>query len=127
MIFKNNNSLFLNTLFCIGLFQACTQVYTIPVNLLASQSSGIKYPIYVACECDYSLYVDGKYIEPDNTEVKTFDYLETGWNSTTRFYPFIYDESPKIIAFNGNGIASQYAGLLNGFIMNMNDEQSSSR
>jgi hypothetical protein len=121
MFLKKKQSLFLNTLFCIGLFQACTQVYAIPVNLVATQSSGIKYPIYVACECDYSLYVDDKYIEHDKTEVKSFDYLETGWNSTKRFYPFIYDESPKIIAFNGNGIAGEYAGLLNGFMMDMND------
>ena len=119
MILKKKQSCFLNTLFCIGLFQACTQVYAIPVNLVATPSSGIKYPIYVACECDYSLYVDGNYVEHDKTEVKSFDYLETGWNSTKRFYPFIYDESPKIIAFNGNG--GEYAGLLNGFIMNMND------
>ena len=121
MILKKKQSCFLNTLFCIGLFQACTQVYAIPVNLVATPSSGIKYPIYVACECDYSLYVDGNYVENDKTEVKSFDYLETGWNSTKRFYPVIYDESPKIIAFRGNGIAGEYAGLLNGFIMNMND------
>ena len=121
MIIKKKQSCFLNTLFCIGLFQACTQVYAIPVNLVAIPSSGIQYPIYVACECDYSLYVDGNYVEHDKTEVKSFDYLETGWNSTKRFYPFIYDESPKIIAFNGNGIAGEYVGLLNGFIMNMND------
>ena len=121
MVLNQKQSLFLNTLFCIGLFQACTQVYAIPVNLVAIPSSGIKYPIYVACECDYSLYVDGQYIEHDKTEVKSFDYLETGWNSTKRFYPFIYDESPKIIAFRGNSIANEYTGLLNGFIMNMND------
>ena len=95
MIFKNNNSLFLNTLFCIGLFQACTQVYAIPVNLVATPSSGIKYPIHIACECDYSLYVDGKYIEPDKTEVKTFDYLETGWNATKRFIRLYTMKVPK--------------------------------
>ena len=119
MVFKKEPSLFLSTLFCIGLFQACTQVYAIPVNLVATPSSGIKYPIRIACECDYSLYVDGKYIEPDKTEVKTFDYLETGWNATKRYYPYIHEESPKIIAFNG--IGNEYSGFLNGFIMDMNN------
>jgi len=59
MVFKREHSLLLNTLFCIGLFQACVPVYAIPVNLVPSLSEGIKYPINVACECDYSLYVDG--------------------------------------------------------------------
>jgi hypothetical protein len=113
-------SLFLNTLMFMGLFNACRNIYAIPVNLFTPSSGGmIQYPIYIACECDYSLYVDGKNIQPDNTKVETFDYLETGWNATKKFYPAIYDESPKIIAFNG--ISGQYAGLLNGFIMDMNN------
>ena len=120
MVFNSMRSLFLNTLMFMGLFNACRNIYAIPVNLFTPSSGGmIQYPIYIACECDYSLYVDGKNIQPDNTKVETFDYLETGWNATKKFYPAIYDESPKIIAFNG--ISGQYAGLLNGFIMDMNN------
>ena len=120
MVFKKEPSLFLNTLFCIGLFKACTQVYAIPVNLVASPSYGIKYPIHIACECQYSLYVDGKYIDqPDNelniSQLVEYDYPM--WNDTKKFYPVIYDESPKIIAFTGVG--SRFTGFLNGFIMDM--------
>ena len=124
MVFKKEHSLFLSTLVCIGVFNACTQtqVYAIPVNLLPSPSEGIKYPINIACECDYSLYVDGKYAQQVNTEVniiESVEYGHPGWNATKKFYPIIYDESPKIIAFNGVG--SQFPGFLNGFIMDMNN------
>ena len=120
MVFKKEPSLFLSTLFCIGLFQACTQLYAIPVNLVANPSYGIKYPIHIACECQYSLYVDGKYIDqPDNelniSQLVEYDYPM--WNDTKKFYPVIYDESPKIIAFTG--IGSRFTGFLNGFIMDM--------
>ena len=126
MVFNSMRSLFLNTLMFMGLFNACRNIYAIPVNLFTPSSGGmIEYPIYIACECDYSLYVDGKNIQPDNTKVETFDYLETGWNATKKFYPAIYDESPKIIAFNG--ISGQYAGLLNGFIMDMNNGEDYTR
>ena len=126
MVFNSMRSLFLNTLMFMGLFNACRDIYAIPVNLFTPSSGGtIQYPIYIACECDYSLYVDGKNIQPDNTKVETFDYLETGWNATKKFYPAIYDESPKIIAFNG--ISGQYAGLLNGFIMDMNNGEDYTR
>ena len=104
-----------NLVLFVGLL--ATSVRAIPVQM--STVDTIKYPIYVACECDYSLYVDDKYIHHDITEVKTYDYLETGWNATKRFYPYIHDESPKIIAFNGVG--NQHSGLLNGFIMDMNN------
>jgi hypothetical protein len=124
MVFKKEHSLFLNTLFCIGLFNACTQtqVYAIPVNLVPSTGEGIKYPIHIACECDYSLYVDGKYIDQANKEVniiESVEYGHPGWNATKKFYPIIYDKSPKIIAFTGVG--SQFPGFLNGFIMDMNN------
>jgi hypothetical protein len=124
MVFKKEHSLFLSTLFCIGLFNACTQtqVYAIPVNLLPSPSEGIKYPINIACECDYSLYVDGKYIDQANKEVniiESVEYGHPGWNATKKFYPIIYDKSPKIIAFTGVG--SQFSGFLNGFVMDMNN------
>ena len=124
MVFKKEHSLFLSTLFCIGLFNACTQtqVYAIPVNLVPSRIEGIKYPIHIACECDYSLYVDGKYIDQANKEVNIVEIVEyghPGWNATKKFYPIIYDESPKIIAFSGVG--SQFPGFLNGFVMDMNN------
>ena len=124
MVFKKEHSLFLSTLFCIGVFNACTQtqVYAIPVNLVPSPSEGIKYPIHIDCECDYSLYVDGKYVDQANKEVNIVEIVEyghPGWNATKKFYPIIYDESPKIIAFNG--IGSQFPGFLNGFVMDMNN------
>ena len=124
MVFKKEHSLFLSTLFCIGVFNACTQtrVYAIPVNLVPSPGEGIKYPIHIACECDYSLYVDGKYIDQANKEVniiESVEYGHPGWNATKKFYPIIYDESPKIIAFTGVG--NQFPGFLNGFVMDMNN------
>ena len=124
MVFKKEHSLFLSTLFCIGLFNVCTQtqVYAIPVNLVPSRIEGIKYPIHIACECDYSLYVDGKYVDQANKEVNIVEIVEyghPGWNATKKFYPIIYDESPKIIAFNGVG--SQFPGFLNGFVMDMHN------
>ena len=124
MVFKREHSLFLNTLFCIGIFQACSHVHAIPVNLVPTPSEGIKYPINIACECDYSLYVDGKFIDQANKEVnivENIEYGHPGWNATKTFYPIIYDESPKIIALYGTG--SQFPGLLNGFVMDMNDSK----
>jgi hypothetical protein len=122
MVFKREHSLLLNTLFFISLFQACVPVYAIPVNLLPTPSEGIKYPINIACECDYYLYVDGKYIEQANKEVNIVEKIEyghPGWNATKTFNPIIYDESPKIIAFYGTG--NQFPGFVNGFVMDMND------
>ena len=111
----SNVGVICNLVLFMGLF--ATSISAIPVQM--SVAGNIEYPIKIACECDYSLYVDGKYIESDKTEVKSFDYLETGWNSTKRFYPYIHEESPKIIAFNGVG--NQHSGFLNGFIMDMNN------
>ena len=104
-----------NLVLFVGLLT--TSIRAVPVQMSVVET--INYPIYIACECDYSLYVDDKYIHHDKTEVKTYDYLETGWNATKRFYPYIREESPKIIAFNGVG--NQNAGFLNGFIMDMNN------
>ena len=111
----SNVGVICNLVLFMGLF--ATSISAIPVQM--SVAGTIKYPIKIACECDYSLYVDGKYIHHDKTEVKSFDYLETGWNETKRFYPYIYEESPKIIAFNGVG--NIQPGFLNGFIMDMNN------
>jgi hypothetical protein len=112
---RSNAGVICNLVLFMGLF--ATSISAIPVQM--SVAGNIEYPIKIACECEYSLYVDGKYIESDKTEVKSFDYLETGWNSTKRFYPYIHEKSPKIIAFNGVG--NQHSGFLNGFIMDMNN------
>ena len=65
-----------NLVLFVGLL--ATSISAIPVQMSVVET--ISYPIYVACECDYSLYVDDKYIHYDRTEVKRYDYLETGWN-----------------------------------------------
>jgi hypothetical protein len=122
MTSNKNNTLFLNTLLFIGLFYTYIpiQVDAIPVQLIPNKS--IKYPIHIACECDYYLYVDDKYIEQANTEVNIEENWEQGhpgWNATKKFYPVIDNESPKIIAFNG--IGGQFSGFLNGFVMDFNE------
>ena len=122
MTSNKKNTLFLNTLLFIGLFYTYIpiQVDAIPVQLIPSER--IKYPIHIACECDYYLYVDDKYIEQANTEVNIEENWEQGhpgWNATKKFYPVIDNEIPKIIAFNG--IGGQFSGFLNGFIMDFND------
>ena len=119
MVFKGERSLFMNTLLCIGLFQTFTSLDAIPVKLLSSTSNdGIKYPIHVACECMFTLYVDGKYIGEGNNENYAPRGLITEWNDTKKYYPVIYDNEPKIVAFNG--IGGQYPVFPNGFIMDMN-------
>ena len=119
MVFKGERSLFMNTLLCIGLFQTFTSLDAIPVKLLSSTSNdGIKYPIHVACECMFTLYVDGKYIGEGNKENYAPHGLITEWNDTKKYYPVIYDNEPKIVAFNG--IGGQYPVFPNGFIMDMN-------
>ena len=122
MTSNKNNTLFLNTLLFIGLFYTYIpiQVDAIPVQLIPNES--IKYPIHIACECDYYLYVDDKYIEQANTEVNIEENWEQGhpgWNATKKFYPVIDNEIPKIIAFNG--IGGQFSGFLNGFVMDFNE------
>jgi hypothetical protein len=122
MTSNKKNTLFLNTLLFIGLFYTSIpiQVDAVPVQLIPNNN--IKYPIHIACECDYYLYVDDKYIEQANTEVNVEENWEQGhpgWNATKKFYPVIDNESPKIIAFNG--IGGQFSGFLNGFVMDFNE------
>lgn len=98
MTSNKKNTLFLNTLLFIGLFYTSIpiQVDAVPVQLIPSER--IKYPIHIACECDYYLYVDDKYIEQANTEVNIAENWEQGhpgWNATKKFYPVIDNESPK--------------------------------
>jgi len=82
----------------------------------------IKYPIHVACECDYEIFVDGKFVDQANKEVNILEnYYEghPGWNATKFFFPVINTESPNIIAFHGTG--GQFSGFINGFVMDMNN------
>ena len=122
MISTKNDTLFLNTLLFIGLFYTYIpiKVDAIPIQLIPIEN--IKYPIHIACECDYSLYVDDKYIEQANKEVNIIENWEEGhpgWNATKKFIPVITNETPKIIAFNG--IGGEFSGFLNGFIMDFNN------
>ena len=59
MFINGFNTLFLNTVLFIGIFNSVTPIYSVPIELVPSQS--INYPINIACECDYNLYVDGNY------------------------------------------------------------------
>ena len=82
----------------------------------------VKYPIHVACECMFTLYVDGKYVAEGNKENYVPYGLITEWNDTKKYYPVIYENEPKIVAFHGVG--GQYPAFLNGFIMEMNEGKS---
>ena len=120
--FYSMRSLFLNTLLFFGLFNSYLEVFAVPVSLVSSynDASGvIKYPIHVACECMFTLYVDGKYIGEGNKENYVPYGLITEWNDTKKYYPVISENEPKIVAFHGVG--GQYPAFLNGFIMDMND------
>ncbi len=102
----------------VGLF--ATSVSAIPVQMSVVGSVGsVKYPIHVACECMFTLYVDGKYVAEGNKENYVPYGLITEWNDTKKYYPVIYENEPKIVAFHGVG--GQYPAFLNGFIMDMND------
>jgi hypothetical protein len=82
----------------------------------------IKYPIHVACECDYEIYVDGKFVDQANKEVNVIEYVfegHPGWNATKFFNPVITTKSPNIIAFHGTG--GEFSGFVNGFVMDMNN------
>ena len=120
--FYSMRSLFLNTLLFFGLFNSCLEVFAVPVSLVSSSNDAsgvIKYPIHVACECMFTLYVDGKYIGEGNKENYVPYGLITEWNDTKKYYPVISENEPKIVAFHGVG--GQYPAFLNGFIMDMND------
>ena len=108
--------LFFNSLLFLGLLCSITSIYSIPVEVIPS--SGIVYPIHVACECDYNLYVDGKKINPAGI-VTSWDGTADGVNVTNIFNPVLFDPSPKIIAFNN--IDNEYPGFMNGFVMDMNN------
>ena len=120
--FYSMRSLFLNTLLFFGLFNSYLEVFAVPVSLVSSSNDAsgvIKYPIHVACECMFTLYVDGKYIGEGNKENYVPYGLITEWNDTKKYYPVISENEPKIVAFHGVG--GQYPAFLNGFIMDMND------
>jgi hypothetical protein len=120
--FYSMRSLFLNTLLFFGLFNSYLDVFAVPVSLVSSSnhaSGVIKYPIHVACECMFTLYVDGKYIGEGNKENYVPYGLITEWNDTKKYYPVISENETKIVAFHGVG--GQYPAFLNGFIMDMND------
>ena len=120
--FYSMRSLFFNTLLFFGLFNSCLEVFAVPVSLVSSSNDAsgvIKYPIHVACECMFTLYVDGKYIGEGNKENYVPYGLITEWNDTKKYYPVISENEPKIVAFHGVG--GQYPAFLNGFIMDMND------
>ena len=109
-----------NLVLFMGLFSMSTSAvpvdHVIPIQTPVGAS--IKYPINVACECMFTLYVDGKYVGEGNKENYTPHGLITEWNDTKKYYPVIYENEPKIVAFNG--IGGQYPIFLNGFIMDMN-------
>jgi hypothetical protein len=108
--------LFFNSLLFLGLLCSITPIYSIPVEVIPS--SGIVYPIHVACECDYNLYVDGKKINPSGI-VTSWDGTEDGVNVTNIFNPVLFEPRPKIIAFNN--IDNEYPVFMNGFVMDMNN------
>jgi len=85
-------------------------------------SANIKYPINVACECIFTLYVDGVYVgegNKENYDPVNWPFGRSEWNNTKKYYPVIYENEPKVVAFNG--IGGQYTVFPNGFIMDMND------
>jgi hypothetical protein len=102
----------------VGLF--ATSISAIPVQM--SVVGSIKYPIHVACECMFTLYVDGKYVAEGNKENYVPYGLITEWNDTKKYYPVIYENEPNIVAFHGVG--GQYPAFQNGFIMDMNEGKS---
>ena len=105
----------------VGLF--ATSVSAIPVQMSDVGTVGsVKYPIHVACECMFTLYVDGKYVAEGNKANYVPYGLITEWNDTKKYYPVIYENEPKIVAFHGVG--GQYPAFLNGFIMEMNEGKS---
>jgi hypothetical protein len=108
--------LFLNSLLFLGLLCSITPIHSIPVEIIPS--SGIVYPIHVACECDYNLYVDGKKVNPAGI-VRNWDGTGDGVNVTNIFNPVLFEPSPKIIAFNN--IDTEYPGFMNGFVMDINN------
>jgi hypothetical protein len=96
-------------------------VMSLPIEFMNKEST-IKYPIHVACECDYEIFVDGKFVDQTNKEVNIIENVfegHPGWNATKLFSPIINTKSPNIIAFHGTG--GQFSGFQNGFVMDMNN------
>ena len=106
-----------NLVLFIGLFTiSASSVDAIPIPTPVGET--VKYPINVACECMFTLYVDGVYVGEGNKKRYDPNYWPFGWNDTKKYYPVIYENQPKIVAFNG--IGDEYTVLPNGFIMDMN-------
>jgi hypothetical protein len=116
MLNKPVNMLFLNSLLFIGLIYNVTPTYSIPIEVIPSE--GIIYPIHVACECDYNIYVDGKLVKSAGI-VQNWDGSDGGVNITQIFNPVIYEPTPKIIAFSSNN--NEYPYFMSGFLMDMNN------
>ena len=111
-----------NLVLFMGLFAiSVSPVGAIPINTSGGGAS-IKYPINIACECIFTLYVDGVYVgegNKENYDPVNWPFGISEWNNTKKYYPVIYENEPKIVAFNG--IGGQYTVFPNGFIMDMND------
>ena len=106
-----------NLVLFIGLFTiSASSVDAIPIPTPVGET--VKYPINIACECMFTLYVDGVYVGEGNKKRYDPNYWPFGWNDTKKYYPVIYENQPKIVAFNG--IGDEYTVLPNGFIMDMN-------
>ena len=78
---------FLNSILFLGLLCSISPIYSIPIEVIPS--SGIVYPIHVACECDYNLYVDGKKVNPVGI-VTSWDRTDDGVNVTNIFNPVLF-------------------------------------
>jgi hypothetical protein len=110
----------------MGLFaMSVFTVHAIPVQMSGGGAGGgasIKYPINIACECIFTLYVDGIYVgegNKENYDPVNWPFGISEWNNTKKYYPVIYENQPKIVAFNG--IGDEYTVFKNGFIMDMNN------
>ena len=115
-----------NLVLFMGLFaMSVSSVGAIPIQTSGSGAGGgasIKYPINIACECIFTLYVDGIYVgegNKENYDPVNWPFGISEWNNTKKYYPVIYENQPKIVAFNG--IGDEYTVFKNGFIMDMNN------
>ena len=96
---RHGNIGLLNLVLFIGLYN--TSVNAIPINAVASYE-GIKYPIHVACECIFTLYVDGVYVGEGNKENYDPRYGVTEWNDTKKYYPEVHPQSQACDHCNTN-------------------------
>jgi hypothetical protein len=112
MLKKQTNIFILNSLLLLGLI---APIYSVPIEIIPS--NGLIYPIHVACECDYNIYVNGQMVKPVGI-VKNWDGTDDGMNVTNIFNPVIFEPNPNIIAFHG--FNSLYPTFTNGFVMDMN-------